>query len=505
MDDSQSDEGGYPYSSSSSPSTGSFDMYPSGSDAYFGSSNDFDIGQSFDPGQSSTFSEEWQLPNAGPLPFGRVNELRPSSLSGSSLPSMPRERQLTPPSNSARRLYQMEQAIGGLKKQNLILSTENRSLKNMYSILVDRIPALLAEGGNTRSVGRSPKAAAPLLRADFPHVLWWDQKDWNTHNTKDSGISSGAPPGPRGNARASAGINVVMLYVQYKSGEVIDGFRATEIRAFATALFNEFARTGMDPPTWQAGGRDVQEHFYAEIATKFPEMGYCSSDWKARHMATNMYSSWHSTRIRKRKDKEGLPEANRRKRAKKEEPEDPTLRDGLYTMPNDVLAEELPAPPSSIPSTSSAVTAPTLLLRIVNPLFSPSPPAQPLPETHEAPTRLVGAAPVPASTAEDALLLQIASATPSLSTQAPAPVLPATPAAPVASKKEAKKETVMKPTASKTPRNLCAIEWCKSNPGGYTSAYKTYWDGIKDTDDAQKWTAMSQAANTAHAEAAAPG
>ncbi|KAJ6499651.1 hypothetical protein C8R47DRAFT_294927 [Mycena vitilis] len=334
-----------------------------------------------------------------------------------------------------------------------------------------------------------------------------------------------------------------MLYVQYKSGEVIDGFRATEIRAFATALFNEFARTGMDPPTWQAGGRDVQEHFYAEIATKFPEMGYCSSDWKARHMATNMYSSWHSMRIRKRKDKEGLPDANRHKRAKKEEPEDPTLRDGLYTMPNDVLAEELPAPPSSIPSTSSAVTAPTLSLRIVNPLFSPSPPAQPLPETHEAPTRLVppppalalpgpepggststttfdstqGVTDVTVTRPDSALntdnevvantvpASQIASATPSLSTQAPAPVLPATPAAPVASKKEAKKETVMKPTASKTPRNLCAIEWCKSNPGGYTSAYKTYWDGIKDTDDAQKWTAMSQAANTAHAEAAAPG
>ncbi|KAJ6622039.1 hypothetical protein B0H10DRAFT_2015079 [Mycena sp. CBHHK59/15] len=403
--------------------------------------------------------------------------------------------------------------------------------------------------------------AAPLIQSDYPLILWWDQQDWTAHLTENSGMSTGSAPGPRGSTRAAAGINVTMLYVQYATGDVINGFRATvingfratEIKSFATQLFNEMARAGIDPAMWHTGGRDIQQHFYAEIGARFPEMCLCSQDWKTRHMATHMYPSWHGSYL-KRKAKQD-PDPTSVKRAKKEETQDGLDLNDMYTMPDDILAEQSPVTGNTnvdaSASSSLAVEPPKISIKIVNPLFS-SPPPEPQPENNEAPTELTG---VPASllststavssassesppaalplltpepgsstatttfnsaqgvtsvtvTLPDSALVepdaavdgavlpatpQTAGTTPFLPIQPamPAPpVVPVAPAEPAAATASApatitdgpKKESVMKPTNSKTPRNLCAIAWCKKNPGGYTSKFKTHWDSIKNKE-----------------------
>ncbi|KIY46008.1 hypothetical protein FISHEDRAFT_75855 [Fistulina hepatica ATCC 64428] len=55
----------------------------------------------------------------------------------------------------------------------------------------------------------------------------------------------------------------------------------------------------------------------------------------------------------------------------------------------------------------------------------------------------------------------------------------------------------MKPTKSSTPRNLCAIDWCKQHPNGTVTEYAEYWESIKSTDEAQKYVAASKNARNA--------
>ncbi|KAJ6540105.1 hypothetical protein B0H10DRAFT_1971104 [Mycena sp. CBHHK59/15] len=356
MDDSRSDDT-------------NFDAY---SDLYLDSSQaGFRLG-----GQG--FLEDWQSMTA-PVPFGRVNDLRPSSLSGSSMSSSSLLQRQGAAATSTRRIQQLEQMCSGLKKENLVLSTENQAIKrvivsskHMCAMLVDRIPALLSDSGTVLPAGPrnaglvlSTNSAAPLIQSDYPLILWWDQQDWTAHLTENSGMSTGSAPGPRGSTRAAAGINVTMLYVQYATGDVINGFRATEIKGFATQLFNEMARAGIDPATWHTGGRDIQQHFYAEIGASYL----------------------------KRKAKQD-PDPTSVKRAKKEETQDGQDLNDMYTMPDDILAEQSPVTGNTnvdaSASSSLAVEPPKISIKIVNPFvlrFS-SPPPEPQPENNEAPTEL---------------------------------------------------------------------------------------------------------------------
>ncbi|KAJ3971418.1 hypothetical protein EV361DRAFT_1033778 [Lentinula raphanica] len=78
--------------------------------------------------------------------------------------------------------------------------------------------------------------------------------------------------------------------------------------------------------------------------------------------------------------------------------------------------------------------------------------------------------------------------------------------APVASSKlKTKKPTIMKPSKSSTPRNLCAIQWCAKNPGGLLTEFATYWISIQDTSDAEPFKHASREAETAKKTACLPG
>ncbi|KAJ7731695.1 hypothetical protein DFH07DRAFT_781189 [Mycena maculata] len=68
----------------------------------------------------------------------------------------------------------------------------------------------------------------------------------------------------------------------------------------------------------------------------------------------------------------------------------------------------------------------------------------------------------------------------------------------------------MMPTTSKTPRNLCTIDWCKRFPKGTRDQYTAYWTSILGTAEeqlitVQRWKTISDAAKNALQAAAAPG
>lgn len=149
-------------------------------------------------------------------------------------------------------------------------------------------------GGVTglRSTPSLPSRPA-LEESDYPDVPFWHFHEFTAHEKLTKGESTTNGPKLRGSTRASQGINVSMLYVADAQGNVIDGFRATEIRALAIKLF---LRMGVHaPPTWTQGSIDLQRMFSADICAQYPEMGLCANDWKVQHMAKKMYPSWYSS------------------------------------------------------------------------------------------------------------------------------------------------------------------------------------------------------------------
>ncbi|KAJ7811964.1 hypothetical protein B0H14DRAFT_2606151 [Mycena olivaceomarginata] len=76
------------------------------------------------------------------------------------------------------------------------------------------------------------------------------------------------------------------------------------------------------------------------------------------------------------------------------------------------------------------------------------------------------------------------------------PALPRVPPAPTA------KGTKATPGVSKTPRNLCMIDWCKKHPGGYLSDFKIYWVSIKKTSDSDQYREASVNAAASKTKAA---
>ncbi|KAJ7041113.1 hypothetical protein C8F04DRAFT_1391239 [Mycena alexandri] len=419
----------------------------------------------------------------------------------------------------SQRIQQLEQICASLKQENLLLLTENRTVKNMCTMLVDRIPVLLTDPGTPlssgpgRRIAPSRTPAPPPVQADYPLISWWNQSDWTQYLKGLSGTSTGAPAGPRGSKRASEGINVALRFVQSADGEMISGFRASEIKSYATQLLNDMGLSGIEPHSWDTGGRDIQQNFYADIYLKFPEMALCSQDWKARHMAIHMYPSWHTNHL-KRKAK--LENGVSSKRAKKEETPDSGLDDAMYTMPEET--PEVPVPVGLDGDDKDAVPTPKVTIKIVNPLDrTPTPelrgevpvPAVTPTDVPEDPVPLADAVALPAHSAvvsEPPVTLGADEAASSATiTPIDTTTATATPAvdAPAATVTPASKGTKMTPTAgSNTARNLCAKAWCTKHPGGLTSQYKMYWDSIKNTDEGKIWAERSAAAIQAKKDAA---
>ncbi|KAJ7144582.1 hypothetical protein C8R44DRAFT_725508 [Mycena epipterygia] len=53
-------------------------------------------------------------------------------------------------------------------------------------------------------------------------------------------------------------------------------------------------------------------------------------------------------------------------------------------------------------------------------------------------------------------------------------------------------------------QGTCLIDWCKKHPGGFCSAFKTYWDSIENTAEAQQWIDASASAAAAKTKLECP-
>lgn len=92
-----------------------------------------------------------------------------------------------------------------------------------------------------------------------------------------------------------------MRYIQHESGEVIDGWRASEIRRYARSIFVGFALEGKIFQSWVEGvDAASRTSYYREMVARFQELGLCELDWKCEQIASEIYSQWRSNWVNKR-------------------------------------------------------------------------------------------------------------------------------------------------------------------------------------------------------------
>ncbi|KAJ6555547.1 hypothetical protein B0H10DRAFT_1967703 [Mycena sp. CBHHK59/15] len=410
------------------------------------------------------------------------------------------------------------------RRENLILGAENNTLKCVIML----VPHACGQAGNTSHPGCRPfhrstwgtlgalQTRPRAVRLPGRSLLEFPRVQGAFKSTK--GESNMDEPKPHGASRAAQGINVAMLYVTDAQGDVIDGYRATEIQGLATRLFGQMVHSGIAPATWKQGTLDLHWNFSDETHKHYPEMALCLNDWKVQHMATKMYSGWYrgssnSQAIKVEGSDDHITQAKRTKRShcgdsstnkhmkmetctipsppEHDEQNDHSTKFFAVVAPPapSALVASVPAPiPAPIPTQTTENLDATLLVsdEIVNPLlptmvptalfqiinllqvlYRLSTPLSPLPSF--APTTSGEEVPLPAVVAPVVTGPVITTpVTITLATNIPVIIAA-----------ETKKETKAAPSPSITARNLCMIDWCKDHPSGYLSVFKLHWDIIE--------------------------
>ena len=115
-----------------------------------------------------------------------------------------------------------------------------------------------------------------------------------------------------------------MCYLQHKNGDVIDGWRASDIHCYARSIFIGFALEGKVFQSW-IEGVDAASHisYYCNMVARFPEVGLCELDWKSEQTASKIYSQWQSNWINKQETEKNKGKSSP-KRLVEESLEDPS-------------------------------------------------------------------------------------------------------------------------------------------------------------------------------------
>jgi len=225
-----------------------------------------------------------------------------------------------------------------LRQQNLVLQTEVSTIKytiqqasqalfnltiitfrDLYHTLTQNLPRVFSPAIQKQSANFPPTSAnsalpsmstpnacdQPLNHNDYPNVRFWFRKDWINRKKETSGITkvnqsnafTTTEQSKASKGRAPSGVNVTLRYVEDIHGVVVDGFRASEMRKFARAIWNQLEGSGKAPKSWGKADLDVATHYRREMRRRFPELALCEFDWKAEQIATDNYPNWASNNL----------------------------------------------------------------------------------------------------------------------------------------------------------------------------------------------------------------
>ena len=98
-----------------------------------------------------------------------------------------------------------------------------------------------------------------------------------------------------------------MRFLQHENGDIIDGWRASDIRRYARSIFVGFALQGKVFHSWVEGvDAASRTSYYRDMAARFPEVSLCELDWKSEQIASDIYSQWRSNWLNKQEGGEKM-------------------------------------------------------------------------------------------------------------------------------------------------------------------------------------------------------
>ena len=135
----------------------------------------------------------------------------------------------------------------------------------------------------------------PQLRQDdHPLVKYWDEgsfREWFEANGRSSGQKSRDQLGKK------------LYFLEDEEGELLSKTRIRNLREFTKGIFIKL-RDNIPSAlvkSWSHADFEYQQIFYAELRHYFPELGYCTNNWKARQFISTFYSDWKRERPAKGK------------------------------------------------------------------------------------------------------------------------------------------------------------------------------------------------------------
>ena len=138
-------------------------------------------------------------------------------------------------------------------------------------------------------------------RSRYPKVKYWFKEDWtNTDSDETDATIMNEMEGTRGPGRVSQGINVTARFVEDPEGNILNGWRVTDMRNLAQQIFHQLLRCNAAPVQWRRVSRDSLLYYLSEMYSSFPELRLCDSHWKANRLASRQYSGWYRNNVSKK-------------------------------------------------------------------------------------------------------------------------------------------------------------------------------------------------------------
>lgn len=126
------------------------------------------------------------------------------------------------------------------------------------------------------------KPMGPKLQAlsieDYPDVCFWTLASWKRFVADRKGVSNGE--------------NFSSRYLEDSEGNPLDKSQINKIHAEAYSLWFFIRDAHRLPLTWGVAAADIADFYRIEIARRCPEMLLCEDDWKANHLATQLFSTF---------------------------------------------------------------------------------------------------------------------------------------------------------------------------------------------------------------------
>ena len=126
-----------------------------------------------------------------------------------------------------------------------------------------------------------------LDRGEFPNVKLWLQGGYRSRcKSGKNGDVDDLVEKPEG--------SILSMYMEDENGNEIPEEVRKATRETAKGFFNLIMEKGRAPGAWDEAAIDVKNEYIHIMESSHPFLRLCEGHWKAKKVATNSYSQWHS-------------------------------------------------------------------------------------------------------------------------------------------------------------------------------------------------------------------